>query len=196
MNTKNLFMGMILAVGLGSSWPLHVAASIGTNWIENDHGDAGGLSNPQIITEKVDFINGTIGDGNDIVDAFAFDWNLSEPTKLKYYSSQIGSPSLEIYIYKVPSLGGDILGNWLLSPDTTTDAIGLVQGDTYILKVATTNAVDPPFTIGAMNPTTGAQQVGAFAPATRSAVPEPTTLTLISLGLAGMAFGKRRNKVI
>ena len=171
-----------------------VAPPISTNpYVEIP--DAGDRNNPQFISGGP--YDGFIGDigGPDAVDAFGFGWGggaFSATAAFNQMIPYMGPPMLMIEEEYVIMPLFEVLRLTLFTADLTMEkATGissiqlpdLLPGN-YILEVTTTMLVDPPFTVGVTGP--------VMNPVLPFQVPEPGTLALFGLGLAGLGFARRR----
>ena len=155
-----------------------------------EQGDAGNRFNPQVISPYgVDFVGimGSIG-GADMEDAFLFYYgggdfmgNIylnTQPADVAFESTFINELILNLYM-------GD--GSLQLITQGPSAIAATLDPGSYILEICTNDA-DPPFTFGLTGPTTGRQNI------ITSPIPEPVTLSLVGLGLAGAALLRRRSR--
>lgn len=138
--------------------------------------DAGDLFAPQDVTgADINRITGTIGDA-DGVDAFRF----------FFAGGSIGFVGHVVINDVALALALRLLA---ASPSGPGGPIPIpypnLRPGNYILK-ATIDAIDPPFTITIVDPETGGPQT-VSAP-----IPEPATIALCGLGLAGLGAVRRR----
>jgi hypothetical protein len=145
--------------------------------IYTEVGDAGDRLNPQSITgSNINQIVGNIGGVNDPTDAFKFFFAGGDIQFIgaAFHDSLVAIPlPLDLFNAAFPP-----------DPITPTSSdvgsitfLGLLAGN-YIIEA--NFAVDPPFSIGILNPTTGGPQ-SISAP-----VPEPGSLALVLAGLVGL----------
>jgi len=172
---QSVILALALVMGLSVTTmiarPAHAIIFI-ANWDEltDGGGDAGGLTNPQLITSPIPVgsITGTIG-GSDMFDVFGFFFGGGD-----FFASIGSTVDLVLSLFKANL---DVV-----VPETGTGSMSVTAlgAGNYLLKVSTDFGVDPPFTITFNTPVSASQ------------IPEPATLALFGLGLAGFGFLRRK----
>jgi hypothetical protein len=141
-------------------------------------GDAGDRFAPQDLTGTgINRITGTIGDA-DAVDAFRFFFAGGSIEFVGHVIIGDFALPLALSLFAAPPSGP--------SGPIPIPYPNLLPGN-YILEAAI-DTIDPPFTITIIDPTTGGSQT-VSAP-----IPEPATLALFGLGLAGLGAVRRKKR--
>ena len=136
----------------------------------------------------------------DLSDAWLFRWQEGDFNAVAAFTSAPGEPVLVFLepVFLIPQLtlyteGGmqiasapTITATGTASPITTLSVSGLASGN-YILEMSTAEIFDPPYTIAVTHPTIANS---IFPIGTQ--IPEPGTLALFGLGLAGLSYMRRR----
>jgi hypothetical protein len=148
-------------------------------------GDAGDLSSPQDVGYLAIGISGTIGGPNDQVDVFRFSWLETGDMEVALYGdSALGPLNLRLYAADRSPVTGWVV----VSANTGNLDLGDISAGTYLLKLASSQNVDPPWSLN-IYPIPAA---GSNEPSIGPPLPEPATLALFGLGLAGLGAMRRK----
>ncbi len=174
-----VFFGSILvASGFFLSTPAHAIAVL-TYFSGGDAGGndvAGDLSNPLLVTGgPFNGFQGDVGGTGDTTDVFGFNWHGGD-----FKATETGGATT--FYLKLFDAATAAVADEDATPDTFV-ATNLAAGN-YFLQI--TASVDPPFTVEITTPLT------PLDPLVFDFIPEPATIALFGLGLAGIPLVRRR----